>query len=84
MNLQSIFYITLSIEAIVVTLVVVVVIYYFARFMREIGLLNKKILEVVGDSVEAAEEAREYINKIGKSIVNYLTIKLIKIIRGKK
>jgi len=84
MNLQAIFYITLSIEAIVVTFVFVMVIYYFTRLRREWELINKKILEVVGESKVAAEEAKGYVNKIGKLIVDYLTIRLIKTIKGKK
>lgn len=84
MSLQSIFFISLSVQAILISFFLVVFIFYFVKLMREIGLINKKFLEAAEESVEVAQEAKEYIGKIGKSITDYFVIKLIDSVKGKK
>lgn len=84
MDLQDLFFISLSIEAIVVTVLIIVFIYFVGRLSREIALINKKVMKAAEEGVEAAEEAKKYIGKIGKSIVDYFVVKILRNIRTKK
>lgn len=84
MSLEGIFFLSQSIESAVVTLFFIIFIFFFVRLMRELSMINKKIIEVAEEGVEVAEEAKEYIGKIGKSALDYFVLKIVKSVRRKK
>lgn len=83
MDLQALFFVSLSIEAIIITISTIVVMYYFLKIIKDVTYINKKIVETVDESVAAVGEAKEYIGKTGRIAIDYLILKVADLIDRK-
>ncbi len=83
MSLEGIFFMSLSMQAIIVSVFFLMLTYFLVRSMREIRAINKKVLEAAEESAELAGKAKEFIGKIGKSVVDYFVIKLLDSVKRK-
>lgn len=78
MNLLTLFLITQTVYAIIATLFLIVLIALCILIFRDIRALNKKLSKLAETGMETAEEAKDYVSKIGKSIFSYVLFRVSK------
>lgn len=83
MSTQEIYFITQSISAVMVCIFFVALIVFLMKLSASIRTIREKITTVADDGIEAAEEAKVYVNKIGKTVLKYITIKVLGSIKKK-
>jgi hypothetical protein len=78
MSLLTLFLVTQTIYAIIATLFFVVFISLLVLLIRDIYVLNKKVDKIAERTMETADEAKDFVEKIGKNVLGYLMIKVYK------
>lgn len=66
-----------------VSIFFVALIVFLMKLSASIRTIREKITTVADDGIEAAEEAKVYVNKIGKTVLEYITIKALGSIKKK-
>jgi len=83
MSTQEIYFITSSVMAVMTSIFFVVLIVFLVKLSASIRIIRDKITTVADDGIEAAEEAKVYVNKLGKTVLEYITIKALGSIKKK-
>lgn len=84
MNLQSLFLVSQSIEAIIISLFFIYLTFLLVYLLRSIKKSREKVIEAANESIQTAEEVRSYVGKISQTILDYIIVRIMKSIKGKK
>ena len=83
MSIQEVYFVTQSIAAVMVSIFFVALVVFLIKVSASIRMVREKITTVADDGIEVAEEAKDYVNKIGKTVLEYITIKALGSIKKK-
>lgn len=75
MNLESLFYLTQSVQAIILSLLLLILIGFLIYLALATKKTSRKLQEVADEGLETVHDAKNYVNSIGKAIMDYFIIK---------
>jgi 5-bromo-4-chloroindolyl phosphate hydrolysis protein len=84
MNLESFFYLALSIQAVILSLFFLSLIGFLIYLSIVVKRTSRKLKEVAEEGLETAHDAKKYVNKMGKAAMDYLVIKSLGSINRKR
>lgn len=84
MDFKSLYFVTQSMQAIIISLFFVTLIILIIYLVMTVRKIKTKMIEAADEGIEAAEEAKEYINKVGKTAIDYLIIKIFGVLTKNK
>jgi 5-bromo-4-chloroindolyl phosphate hydrolysis protein len=84
MQASEFYYVAVGIQAIFITIFVAVLTVFLIYLITSVSKARGRFMEAATESRDAAEEAREYVGKIGSTIVDYLIIKISDSIKKNK
>ncbi len=80
MKLESLFYLTQSIEAIlgaiILLVLVILLIYLFLGFRK----VNRQFMLLMNEGHGTVQDARRYVNEIGRAVIDLILVKSMRII----
>lgn len=84
MNLELFFYLSQSVQAVILSLFLLVLIGFLIYLSVSVKKANRKISEVAEEGFETVHDAKNYVNKMGKAVLDYIIIKSVGSINKKK